>query len=35
VAALRNTAFSTDELADIDKHATESNINLWKQSSDN
>ena len=35
VAALRNTAFSDDELAEIDKYATDSGINLWKQSSDN
>jgi L-glyceraldehyde 3-phosphate reductase len=35
VAALGNTSFSDDELAEIDKYATESGINLWKQSSDN
>jgi L-glyceraldehyde 3-phosphate reductase len=35
VAALGNTAFSDDELAEIDKYATDSGINLWKQSSDN
>jgi L-glyceraldehyde 3-phosphate reductase len=35
VAALGTTSFSDDELAEIDKYATESGINLWKQSSDN
>jgi L-glyceraldehyde 3-phosphate reductase len=35
VAALGNTSFSDDELAEIDKYATESGINLWQQSSDN
>ena len=35
VAALANTAFSDDELAEIDKYATESGINLWARSSDN
>jgi L-glyceraldehyde 3-phosphate reductase len=34
VAALGNTAFSDDELAEIDKYATDAGINLWKQSSD-
>ncbi|WP_239132632.1 L-glyceraldehyde 3-phosphate reductase [Paractinoplanes durhamensis] len=34
VAALDNTAFSDDELAEIDKYATESGINLWARSSD-
>jgi L-glyceraldehyde 3-phosphate reductase len=34
VAALGNTSFSDDELAEIDKYATESGINLWRQSSD-
>ncbi|MBM2615508.1 L-glyceraldehyde 3-phosphate reductase [Actinoplanes sp. LDG1-06] len=33
VAALGNTKFTPDELAEIDKHATESNINLWARSS--
>jgi L-glyceraldehyde 3-phosphate reductase len=33
VAALQNTAFSDDELAEIDKYATESGINLWARSS--
>ncbi|XVV14850.1 L-glyceraldehyde 3-phosphate reductase [Actinoplanes sp. CA-131856] len=35
VAALRNTAFTPDELAEIDKYATESGINLWARSSEN
>jgi L-glyceraldehyde 3-phosphate reductase len=35
VAALSNTSFSGDELAEIDKYATDAGINLWKQSSDN
>jgi L-glyceraldehyde 3-phosphate reductase len=35
VAALTGTAFGDDELAEIDKYATESGVNLWKQSSDN
>jgi L-glyceraldehyde 3-phosphate reductase len=35
VAALTNTAFSDDELAEIDKYATESGINLWARSSEN
>jgi L-glyceraldehyde 3-phosphate reductase len=33
VAALDNTSFSDDELAEIDKYATESGINLWARSS--
>ncbi|MFC7528762.1 L-glyceraldehyde 3-phosphate reductase [Actinoplanes sp. GCM10030250] len=33
VAALENTAFSDDELAGIDKYATDSGINLWARSS--
>jgi L-glyceraldehyde 3-phosphate reductase len=33
VAALRNASFSADELAEIDKYATESGINLWARSS--
>jgi len=33
VAALGNTAFGADELAEIDKYATESGINLWARSS--
>ncbi len=35
VAALQNTVFTDDELAEIDKYATESGINLWAQSSEN
>ena len=31
--ALENRAFSGDELADIDRHATESGINIWADSS--
>jgi L-glyceraldehyde 3-phosphate reductase len=34
VAALDNPSFSDDELAEIDKYATESGINLWANSSD-
>ncbi len=34
VAALRNTSFTEAELAEIDKYATESGINLWARSSD-
>jgi L-glyceraldehyde 3-phosphate reductase len=33
VAALENLDFSTDELAEIDKYATDSGINLWSGSS--
>lgn len=33
LAALENTDFSADELAEIDRYATESGINLWVQSS--
>jgi L-glyceraldehyde 3-phosphate reductase len=33
VAALDNLAFTPDELTEIDKHATESGINLWTRSS--
>ena len=33
VAALSNLDFSADELAAIDEHATESDINLWARSS--
>ncbi|WP_246613555.1 L-glyceraldehyde 3-phosphate reductase [Actinoplanes bogorensis] len=33
VAALGNLSFTPDELAEIDKHATESGINLWARSS--
>jgi L-glyceraldehyde 3-phosphate reductase len=34
IAALRNTTFSDEELAEIDKYATESGINLWARSSE-
>jgi L-glyceraldehyde 3-phosphate reductase len=33
VAAVRNLAFTDDELARIDEHAVESGINLWRRSS--
>jgi L-glyceraldehyde 3-phosphate reductase len=33
VAALQNSTFTPDELAEIDKYATESGINLWARSS--
>jgi L-glyceraldehyde 3-phosphate reductase len=33
LAALDNLAFTPEELAEIDKYATESNINLWARSS--
>jgi L-glyceraldehyde 3-phosphate reductase len=33
VAALERLAFSADELAEIDRYATESGINLWAASS--
>jgi L-glyceraldehyde 3-phosphate reductase len=33
VAALRHIEFTDEELAEIDRHATESNINLWARSS--
>ncbi|RAK57354.1 L-glyceraldehyde 3-phosphate reductase [Phenylobacterium deserti] len=33
LAALKNTAFSTEELSDIDSHATDGGIDLWKVSS--
>ena len=35
VRSLDNLAFSADELAEIDKYATESGINLWARSSEN
>jgi L-glyceraldehyde 3-phosphate reductase len=35
VAALENTSFTDDELAEIDKYATDSGINLWARSSSN
>ena len=34
VGALDNLAFSDEELAEIDRHAVESGINIWAQSSD-
>jgi L-glyceraldehyde 3-phosphate reductase len=33
VAAMNNPSFSTEELAGIDRHATESAINIWARSS--
>ncbi len=33
VGALRNLDFTRDELDEIDRHATESGINLWARSS--
>ncbi len=33
VAALGNLAFTTDELAEIDRHAVESGVNLWEKPS--
>ncbi|HVF18071.1 MAG TPA: aldo/keto reductase, partial [Steroidobacteraceae bacterium] len=32
--ALRQLSFSTEELADIDRYAVESGINIWKESSE-
>jgi L-glyceraldehyde 3-phosphate reductase len=34
VGALRNMSLTADELAEIDQHATDAGINLWKRSSD-
>ena len=34
VAALDRLGFTDDELADIDRHATDSSINIWAASSD-
>ncbi|MGW7536196.1 L-glyceraldehyde 3-phosphate reductase [Amycolatopsis sp. NPDC054798] len=34
VAALDNLSFAEEELAEIDQHATEEGINIWKRSSD-
>jgi L-glyceraldehyde 3-phosphate reductase len=34
LAAVRNTAFSDEELAAIDEHAVDGGINLWQRSSD-
>ena len=33
LGALGNLDFSVDELAEIDRYATESDINLWQRSS--
>jgi L-glyceraldehyde 3-phosphate reductase len=33
VAALNNLTFSAEELAELDRYATESGINLWARSS--
>ncbi|MFP3617115.1 aldo/keto reductase, partial [Paraburkholderia sp. SIMBA_050] len=33
VGALKNLEFSADELAEIDRHATEGGINLWEKPS--
>jgi L-glyceraldehyde 3-phosphate reductase len=33
VAAIQNLEFTADELAEIDRHATESGINIWAESS--
>jgi L-glyceraldehyde 3-phosphate reductase len=35
LGALDNLDFTGDELAEIDKHAVESGINLWAASSEN
>ena len=34
VASLQDTSLDEDELTEIDRHATDAGINLWKQSSD-
>ena len=34
IAALGNLSFTADELAEIDRHATDADINIWKHSSD-
>jgi L-glyceraldehyde 3-phosphate reductase len=34
VAALGNMSLSEDELTEIDRHAVDAGINLWKRSSD-
>jgi L-glyceraldehyde 3-phosphate reductase len=34
VGALKNLSFSAEELAEIDRHATDSGINIWAGSSD-
>jgi L-glyceraldehyde 3-phosphate reductase len=33
LGALANLAFTEDELAEIDRHATDGGINLWARSS--
>jgi L-glyceraldehyde 3-phosphate reductase len=33
LAAAQNTAFSEEELAEIDRHAVDSGINIWAASS--
>ncbi|MDR3099766.1 MAG: aldo/keto reductase, partial [Paraburkholderia sp.] len=33
VAALKNLEFSQEELAEIDRHATEGGVNLWEKPS--
>ena len=33
LAAVRRLDFSDDELAEIDRHATDSGVNIWAQSS--
>jgi L-glyceraldehyde 3-phosphate reductase len=32
VRALDNTAFTADELAEIDRHATDAGVDLWARS---
>lgn len=34
VGALKNLHFTNEELAEIDRYATEADINLWKRSTD-
>ena len=34
IAALNNMSLTADELAEIDRHAVDADINLWKRSSD-
>jgi L-glyceraldehyde 3-phosphate reductase len=34
IAALQNMSLAADELAEIEQHAIEEGINLWKRSSD-
>ena len=34
IAALQNMSLTAGELAEIDQHAIDEGINLWKQSSD-